>query len=83
MKSTFLSITNVRLGAVRWGTFDLIFEGANSTGIWSRCTVRIDWRLWRHIGNLAREAWGKERAMREREMSEIESALPDTERRAA
>ena len=84
MKSTFLSVGNIRLGKIRWGSFELIFEGANSAGSWTACTLRIDWRLWRRIASLAFDAWAKERAMREGEMSQIEASLPaQTERRAA
>lgn len=90
MKSTELHPTTVRLGAVRWGAFELIFEGVNTTGTPCRCTVLIDWRLWPMIEARAARAWVHEKQKRAAEMLCIEATLPreipepqSQERRAA
>lgn len=79
MKSTELHPTTVRLGAVRWGSFDLRFEGTNTAGAWTGVTLRIDWALWRLIFGCVRSAWLKEEAMRTREMNLIAETLPHVE----
>ena len=76
MKSTELHPTNVRLGAVSWGKFELILEGINTAGTWTRCTVLMDWRLWPMVAIAAAKAWARERCMRTEEMIAIEAALP-------
>ena len=86
MKSTELHPTTVRLGAVRWGSFELILEGTNTAGAWTRCTVLIDWRLWPMIAAHAALAWIEEKRMRAAEMTVIEATLPNSaseDRRAA
>ena len=80
MKSTELHPTTVRLGAVRWGSFELIFEGVNTAGTWTRCTVLVDWRLWPTIAAHAGLAWLQERKMRAAEMMVIETTLPSSVR---
>lgn len=91
MKSTELHPTTVSLGAVRWGSFDLRFEGTNTRGAWTGVTLRIDWALWNTIWRCARKAWLEEEAMRTREMNRIAATLlamggqqePPEDRRAA
>lgn len=78
MKSTELHPTTVRLGAVRWGSFELIFEGVNTTGTPCRCTVLVDWRLWPMIAQVARSAWVTEEQSRTLEMEVISECLPSS-----
>ena len=79
MKSTELHPTTVRLGAVRCGSFELIFEGVNTTGTLCRCTVLIDWRLWPMIAHVARSAWLTEEQSRTLEMDVIAECLPSSD----
>lgn len=76
MKSTELHATTVSLGAVRWGSFELILEGTNTAGTWCRCTVLIDWRLWPMIAGYAALAWLKEKQYRASDMIGVEATLP-------
>lgn len=76
MKSTELHPTTVSLGATRWGSFDLVLEGVNTRGAWTRCTVRIDWALWPLVALAAGIAWVAEKGRRNDEMSNIERTLP-------
>ena len=78
MKSTELHPTTVRLAAVRWGSFDLRFEGTNTAGAWTRVTLRIDWALWPMVAIAAGLAWVAEKGRRNDEMSNIERTLPES-----
>ena len=78
MKSTELHPTTVRLGAVRWGSFDLRFEGTNTAGAWTGVTLRIDWALWPLIALAAGCAWLTEKGKRIAEMQAIEATLPQS-----
>lgn len=79
MNSTELHPTTISLGAVRWGSFDLILDGVNTRGAWTRCTVRIEWALWLLVVHCVRSAWLKEESMRTREMNAIAATLPHAE----
>lgn len=76
MKSTELHPTTVKLAAVRWGSFDLRFEGTNTAGAWTGVTLRIDWALWPLIAADAALAWVTEKAKRSDEIANIEATLP-------
>ena len=76
MKSTELHPTTVRLGAVRWGSFDLRFEGTNTAGAWTGVTLRIDWALWPMVAIAAGLAWVTEQGVRCNEIDIIASTVP-------
>jgi hypothetical protein len=78
-----IHLSNVALVRTRAGSFDLRFEGTNSTGTPAQVTVQILWELWPMLANCAGNAWFlQERNKRLAEIQHIEATLPN-QRRAA
>ena len=67
------SVFNIRLGAVRFGSFDLQFCGRNSRGNEASVTVTIPWALFPLFMSYAAMAWLKEKDLREQEIKAIDS----------